>query len=77
VLPAEGMELPSLEEFTCTHNNLTQISPCMLKWERLIKMDMTWNSITSLFDEETEARVVAQRLGWPNLKFVNLDHNQV
>jgi Leucine-rich repeat (LRR) protein len=77
VLPAEGMELPSLEEFICTNSNLTQLPPYMLNWQRLIKLDIRWNSITSLFDEETEAKIIDQGLGWPNLKSVDLDYNKL
>jgi hypothetical protein len=77
VMPTEGMELPSLEEFICRSGNLKQLSPCMLKWERLIYFCISGNRITSFFDEKTEARVVTQRLGWPNLRFASVEDNQL
>lgn len=49
----------------------------MLKWERLTRLDVATNALTSLFDEETEARVKTERLGWQNLKFINLGSNQL
>jgi len=38
LLPNEGMEFSSLEEFLCTGSNLQQLSPCMLKWEKMKKL---------------------------------------
>ena len=76
-LPNEGIELLLLEEFVCTDCNLDQLSPSVLKWEKLRKLDIKTNSIRRLFDEETEAKVVSEKLGWPNLKFAYLNSNQL
>jgi Leucine-rich repeat (LRR) protein len=77
VLPAEGLELPSLEEFICINGKLTRLPSCTLKWGRLTKLDISSSVITSLFDERAEAKVISERLSWPNLKFANISNNKL
>lgn len=76
-LPNDGIDLPLLEDFVCCDSSLEKLSPCMLKWEKLIKLDIKTNSIRRLFDQETEARILNEKLGWPNLKYAYLSSNQL
>lgn len=69
-LPKDGLELPLLEEFYCVGGRLPCLQAYMLKWARLSKLNIRNNQIVSLFDEETEAKVITERLGWPHLKYL-------
>jgi Leucine-rich repeat (LRR) protein len=71
------MALPLLEEFVCTDCALTKLPSSMLKWERLVKIEVNNNSIVTLFDEETEAKIVSETIGWPKLKTAFLGSNQL
>lgn len=71
------MEYPLLEEFICTDCGLTQLSSSMLNWKSLKRLDLKTNCISRFFDEETEARVVSEKIGWPNLKYAYLNANQL